>query len=82
MRNGNAGDEDPKVRLLLEGRLLDVANPLSTVSQESNRRVSALLSSFSDSKFVESLEDERFDNNVPGILKFNFTLVVDSVQPL
>ena len=82
VRNGNAGDEDPKVRLLLEGRLLDVANPLSTVSQESNRRVSALLSSFSDSKFVESLEDERFDNNVPGILKFNFTLVVDSVQPL
>ena len=82
VRNGNAGDEDPKVRLLLEGRLLDVANPLSTVSQESNRRVSALLSSFSDSKFVESLEDERFDNNVPGILKFNFTLVVASVQPL
>ena len=82
VRNGNAGDKDPKVRLLLEGRLLDVANPLSTVSQESNRRVSALLSSFSDSKFVESLEDERFDNNVPGILKFNFTLVVDSVHPL
>ena len=62
--------------------MLDVANPLSTVSQESNRRVSALLSSFSDSRFVERLEDERFDNNVPGILKFNFTLVVDSSQPL
>ena len=81
-RNAGAGDVNHGVRLRLEGRLLDVANPLSTVSQESNRRVSALLSSFSDSRFVERLEDERFDNNVPGILKFNFTLVVDSSQPL
>ena len=81
-RNANSANAEPRVRLRLEGRLLDVANPLSTVSQESNRRVSALLSSFSDSSFVERLEDERFDNNVPGILKFNFTLVVDSGQPL
>ena len=81
-RNAGGGDVNHRVRLRLEGRLLDVANPLSTVSQESNRRVSALLSSFSDSRFVERLEDERFDNNVPGILKFNFTLVVDSSQPL
>ncbi len=81
-RNESAANAEPRIRLRLEGRLLDVANPLSTVSQESNRRVSALLSSFSDSRFVERLEDERFDNNVPGILKFNFTLVVDSAQLL
>ncbi len=70
------------LKLRLEGRLLDVANPLSTVSQESNRRVSALLDSFAASEFILRLEDERFDTNVPGILKFNFTLVVDAARPL
>ncbi len=81
-RTSSNGTEPSKVRLKLEGRLLDVSNPLSTVSQESNRRVSALLDSFSASEFIETLENERFDNNVPGILKFNFTLVVDSAHPL
>ena len=81
-RNSANAAESSKVRLHLEGRLLDVSNPLSTVSQESNRRVSALLDSFAASEFVEGLENESFDNNVPGILKFNFTLVVDSARPL
>lgn len=81
-RNSANAAELSKVRLHLEGRLLDVSNPLSTVSQESNRRVSALLDSFAASEFVEGLENESFDNNVPGILKFNFTLVVDSARPL
>ena len=81
-RNNASAAEPSKVRLHLEGRLLDVSNPLSTVSQESNRRVSALLDSFAASEFVEGLENESFDNNVPGILKFNFTLVVDSARPL
>ena len=81
-RNRANAAESSKVRLHLEGRLLDVSNPLSTVSQESNRRVSALLDSFAASEFVEGLENESFDNNVPGILKFNFTLVVDSARPL
>jgi type IV pilus assembly protein PilM len=70
------------LKLRLEGRLLDVSNPLSTVSQESNKRVSALLESFAASEFIDHLENERFDNNLPGILKFNFTLVVDSTRPL
>jgi type IV pilus assembly protein PilM len=81
-RNNANAAEPSKVLLHLEGRLLDVSNPLSTVSQESNRRVSALLDSFAASEFVEGLENESFDNNVPGILKFNFTLVVDSARPL
>ena len=81
-RNSANPAESSKVRLHLEGRLLDVSNPLSTVSQESNRRVSALLDSFAASEFVEGLENESFDNNVPGILRFNFTLVVDSARPL
>lgn len=80
-RNAAAGEAEP-MKLRFEGRLLDVSNPLSTVSQESNKRVSALLDSFAASEFIERLEDERFDNSVPGILKFNFTLVVDSTRPL
>ena len=81
-RGSDSVDAASPIRLRLEGRLLDVANPLSAVSEESNRRVSALLSSFSDSRFVERLENERFDTNVPGILKFDFTLVVDPGQLL
>lgn len=81
-RTDSAPTEASQIRLHLEGRLLDVSNPLSTVSQESNRRVSALLDSFAASEFVEKLENERFDNSLPGILKFNFTLVVDPARPL
>lgn len=77
----NSETREP-LRLRVEGRLLDVSNPLSTVSQESNKRVSALLDSFASSEFIERLENERFDNNVPGILKFDFTLVVDGARPL
>ena len=78
-----AADKPPApLRLRVEGRLLDVSNPLSTVSQESNKRVSELLESFASSAFIERLENERFDNNVPGILKFDFTLVVDGGHPL
>ena len=78
-----AANPVPEVlKLRLEGRLLDVSNPLSTVSQETHKRVSALLESFAASEFIDHLEDTRFDNNLPGILKFNFTLVVDSTRPL
>lgn len=81
-QSDSAGQQAEPLKLRLEGRLLDVSNPLSMVSQESNKRVSALLDSFAASEFIDRLEDERFDNNVPGILKFNFTLVVDSARPL
>ena len=68
---------EDRVVLKLEGRLIDVKNPMSSVSPDSYQRVKALLESFRDSAFVASLEDERFDYSVPGMLKFDFTLVVD-----
>ncbi len=82
-RAASQQDESEKfIRLRLEGRLIDVKNPLSSVSQDSNLRVKALLESFENSSFVQNLENESFDNSLPGILKFNFTLVVDPARPL
>lgn len=72
----------PVLRLNLSGRLLDKANPLSKVSQESLNRVRSLLASFADSQFILSVEKETFNTNQPGILSFDFILVVDPKKPL
>ncbi len=72
----------PPVRLALSGRLLDVANPQSKVSSESFERVKQLLAGFTDSDFIAAVENERFDNNQNGLLKFDFTLVVSPKKPL
>ena len=70
------------LRLNLSGRLLDRANPVSRVSQESLNRVRSLLASFADSQFIASVEKETFNTNQPGILSFDFILVVDPKKPL
>jgi type IV pilus assembly protein PilM len=72
----------PVLRLNLSGRLLDKANPLSKVSPESLDRVRSLLASFADSQFISSVEKENFNTNQPGILSFDFILVVDPKKPL
>ena len=80
-----ASDRDsanPSLRLVLSGRLLDRKNPLSKVSTDSNARVRRLLESFKESRFIAEVENERFDNLQPGILRFDFTLVVDEGNPL
>lgn len=66
----------PPLRLTLSGRLLDVRNPQSKVSPESTLRVKQLLASFTGSQFIAAVENERFDNNQNGLLKFDFTLVI------
>ncbi|MDF3056053.1 MAG: fimbrial assembly protein [Rariglobus sp.] len=70
------------LRLNLSGRLLDRANPTSKVSQESLDRVRSLLASFTDSQFISAKEKETFNTNQPGILSFDFILVVDPKKPL
>lgn len=77
--NGNARVRvsDTKLILKLEGRLIDVRNPMSSVSSDSYERVKTLLESFRESAYVASLEGERFDYSTPGMLKFGFSLVVD-----
>ena len=70
------------VKLVISGRMLDKTNPLSKVSPETFNRVKTLLASIVDSPFVATVEGERFDNNQPGILKFDFVLVADPQRPL
>jgi len=72
----------PPVRLTLSGRLLDVKNPQSKVSQESLQRVKELLASFTGSQFITAVENERFDTNQNGLLRFDFTLVVSPKKTL
>jgi type IV pilus assembly protein PilM len=64
-------------RLRVTGRLLDRANPLSQVSNNSRGRVETLLGSFENSPFIQSVEDRRFDTSRPGILSFDFSLVIN-----
>jgi len=74
--------EAPVLRLNLSGRLLDRANPTSKVSPESLNRVRSLLASFADSQFISTVEKETFNTNQPGILSFDFIMVVDPKKPL
>ncbi len=72
----------PPVRLTLSGRLLDIANPQSKVSVEARQRVQQLLASFTGSQFIASVENEKFDNNQNGLLRFDFTLVINPKKTL
>ncbi|MDR1789211.1 MAG: pilus assembly protein PilM [Opitutaceae bacterium] len=72
----------PELRLTLSGRLLDRDNPLSNVSRKSEEKVGTLLREFAASPFVQRVEDTRFDNKQPGILRFDFTLILNPAKPL
>jgi type IV pilus assembly protein PilM len=80
--NADAATPAPVLRLNLSGRLLDKNNPTSRVSQDSFARVTSLIKSFADSQFIDSVEKENFNPNQPGILSFDFILVVDPKKPL
>lgn len=68
--------QNTRTTIQIAGRLIDVYNPVSSVSSDSYERVKSLLENLREADFVAGLEDERFDYSVPGILRFNFTLVV------
>lgn len=70
------------LRLVLSGRLLDVRNPQSKVSPESLERVKQLLAGFSGSPFITRVENERFDSTQNGLLRFDFTLVINPEKTL
>ena len=77
-----AAPSAPPLRMTLSGRLLDVANPTSKVSAEARQRVQQLLASFTGSQFIASVENEKFDNNQNGLLRFDFTLVINPKKTL
>ena len=68
--------------MTLSGRLLDVSNPQSRVSPQATERVRRLLASFKGSQFITAVENERFDNNQNGLLRFDFTLVINPKKTL
>ena len=41
-----------------------------------------LLASFTGSEFISAVENERFDTNQNGLLKFDFTLVINPKKTL
>jgi len=72
-------------RLQLSGRLLvkDYDPQNSTASAErSYARVDALLSRFTESKFISKVTGQRFNPENPRILEFDFTLVQNPDNPL
>ena len=62
--------------------MLDRANPLSKASPEILTRLKLLLASIADSPFVAAVENEHFDSNQPGILRFDFVLMTGPQHPL
>jgi type IV pilus assembly protein PilM len=66
----------PTLKVVLSGRLLDVDNPQSKVSPQSFERVKELLKNMRQSRFVNRVENERFDNNQNGLLRFDVTVVI------
>jgi type IV pilus assembly protein PilM len=72
----------PVIRLKLSGRLIDRKNPVSRVSPDSYERIKNLLTSFAGSQFIAKVEKESFDPNTPGILRFDFIMVIDPARPL
>lgn len=72
----------PPLRLRLAGRMLDFENPVQRVSADVQRRVNRLLDSFGESAFIAEVEDKRFDTSENGLLRFEFTLVVNPEKPL
>jgi type IV pilus assembly protein PilM len=78
----STGASAQALRFNLSGRLLDKDNPVSKVGTDSYVRARSLLQLLSQSPFIAGIENERFDNTQPGILRFDFTLVPNPAQPL
>lgn len=72
-------------RIQLSGRLLikdyDPDNPQGS-AQSANARVRTLLDSLTESQFIQSVTDIKYDTRVPRILAFSFTLNTNPEKPL
>ena len=65
------------LRLQLAGRMLDRENPLARVSANIQQRVNQLLGAFGESEFVSEVTNRKFDASARGLLRFQFTLVLN-----
>jgi hypothetical protein len=73
-----AGESATAWRFTLSGRMLDKGNPAATAGADAYTRVRSLLQALARSPLVGAIENERFDGAQPGVLRFNFTLVMNS----
>ncbi len=71
-------------KLNIKGRLIDRDNVTTNVSQEAKDRTYELIKSLLASPHIVKADDHIpiFDCDEPGIVKFEFTLVVDPKKPL
>lgn len=72
----SGGMNEPRMRLRLSGRMLDRQKARAASANEAQRRVQQLLASVGRSRFVRTIEAERFDTSQPGILRFEFSVSV------
>ncbi len=77
-----SGGVAPERRFVLSGRLLERTAAPTRMGAESYDRIRGLLQLLSESPFIASVENEHFDNAQPGVLRFDFTLVLDPRRPL
>lgn len=82
MMDDAEAEDDGALRISISGRMLDQSNPGRPVSDNTRARVSRLIESFVQSEFIASKDDGNFDTSEPGVLRFDFTLVVDPDRPL
>lgn len=80
--SSGAAEAGAPLRVAVSGRMLDRTNPLARVSEDAKRRVAALLTSVVESPFVSVVDNERFDDRQPGILRFDVVLVAEPSRPL
>lgn len=76
------GTQPAPLRLAVSGRCLDADNPAAKARPEAFARVKNLLMRLAGSRAVAAVENERFDSSKPGLLRFDFTLVIKAGQPL
>ncbi len=73
--------EDPLV-LQLEGRVVDRNNPLSRVSDDLKKRAENFIQTMGQSPFLKEVTLKRYDDTMPGILRFEFTISINPERPL
>lgn len=70
------------LKIVVAGRMLDRANPVTRFSAEASARMKSLLHALAESPHFSGVEDERFDSSQPGLLGFELVLVADGKRPL
>ncbi|MCH8540893.1 MAG: pilus assembly protein PilM [Opitutales bacterium] len=75
-------EEEPIFNLVITGRMLDRANPLSTVSSETRVRTLALLDNLEQSMYIEEKTQDSYDTSRSGILTFSVNLRLNNDLPL